>query len=236
MITGRGLGVRVLAGCEFSVAAPWGEMHLLGYYLPLGHGPLDEFLEQQRQWRAVRMEQMVQRLSDLGVELTVEDVREQAGGSAVGRPHVARALVARGVVPDVARAFDRYLGRGCPAFVAKHLPALREVTDLVRSVGGVTSAAHLGRRATRRALAKLKDLGVDAVEARHPSHDEGTSAKIERAAEHLGMLLTGGSDWHGGGKATGHGGSMGGVPVPGEWLAALDEQHDVRSSTQEVAS
>src|SRR5574341_736406 len=144
---GDQVGVTVIAGCEFSVAAAWGEMHLLAYYLPLGHLELDEFLTEQRGARAARGEEIVRRLHGLGLEVTDQDVRAAAGSGAVGRPHVARAMVERRLVRDVQDAFDRYLATGRPAYVSKRLPALAEVTELVRSAGGVTSAAHLSERA-----------------------------------------------------------------------------------------
>ncbi len=220
-------GLRLVRGCEFSVSVWWGEMHLLGYFLPLGDRALDAFLFEQRQRREKRGATIVHRLNAHGVQIGLDDVMRQANGAAVGRPHVARALVAAGTVPDVQTAFDRYIGGGCPAFVAKDLPAVSEVTSLVAQVGGLTSAAHLGRRASRAALGRLKDSGVDGVEVRHPSHDEDTTAKIERLATALGMLMTGGSDWHGD-----HGGpyrALGDVTIPADWLERLDDVANIRA-------
>jgi 3',5'-nucleoside bisphosphate phosphatase len=221
--------VRVIAGCEFSVGVWWGEMHLLGYFLPLGDPELDGFLDEQRQRRSARAATIVDRLNNAGVVLSLEDVMRESVGAAVGRPHVARALVVAGAVPDVSTAFDRYIGRGCPAFVAKDLPELTMVTSLVARMGGLTSAAHLGRRASRTTLARLKDLGVDGVEARHPSHDETVTARIERLGGELGMVLTGGSDWHG--DLSGHHDArgLGGIEVPGAWVEILDAYVNTRT-------
>ncbi len=221
--------VRVIAGCEFSVGVWWGEMHLLGYFLPVGDPELDGFLDEQRQRRSVRAATIVDRLNDAGIALSFEDVMRESVGAAVGRPHVARALVVAGAVPDVSTAFDRYLGRGCPAFVAKDLPELPMVTSLVARMGGLTSAAHLGRRASRTTLARLKDLGMDGVEARHPSHDETVTAKIERLGGEIGMVLTGGSDWHG--DEWGHHNTrrLGGIEVPAAWVEILDEYVNTRT-------
>ncbi|HEU4828605.1 MAG TPA: PHP domain-containing protein, partial [Gemmatimonadales bacterium] len=116
---GERLGVRVIGGCEFSVAAPWGEMHVLGYFLPAGSVELETFLAACREDRLRRGRLMAERLQALGVPVTFEDILRAAGGGAVGRPHAARAIIAAGAARDLNDAFDRYLGRGRPAFVEK---------------------------------------------------------------------------------------------------------------------
>ncbi len=108
---GEALGVRVVSGCEFSVKAPWGELHLLGYFLPPGHVRLEEFLAGTRAARQRRAEQIVTHLRRLGVTIELGDVVRAADGGALGRPHVARVLVQRGVCIDMNDAFARYLGR-----------------------------------------------------------------------------------------------------------------------------
>ena len=172
------LGVRVVGGCEFSVAAPWGEMHVLGYFLAPGIEVLEAFLTDCRADRARRGRAMVDRLHRLGIPVSHEDVLAEAEGGAVGRPHVARALLRRGQVASVGEAFDRYLGRGRPAFVEKSLPGFAEVADLVHRVGGVVSAAHLKDRGSRSLLLHLRESGLDAVETRHPSHDPDVRARL----------------------------------------------------------
>jgi predicted metal-dependent phosphoesterase TrpH len=131
-------------------------------------------------------------------------------------------------VPDIPAAFHRYIGFGKPAFVAKQLPAVGDVTALVRQRGGVTAAAHLRERATRSALEGLKDEGVDGVEVLHPAHDEATVARIRRLTENLDMLATGGSDWHGDGDVGGGRARLGALEVPEAWLVRLEELHRER--------
>ena len=167
---GARVGIRVVGGCEFSSAAPWGEMHVLGYFLPCNSAELESFLERCRADRVRRGREMVTRLQRLGVALEFDDVLRQSNGAAVGRPHVARAIVTQGSAIDVSDAFDRYIGRGRPAFVDKTLPAFREITELVHSVRGMVSVAHIKERGTRSFLERLKREGLDAVETRHPSH------------------------------------------------------------------
>jgi predicted metal-dependent phosphoesterase TrpH len=230
---GRECGIRLVMGCEFSVRAPWGELHLLGYLLPAGAPALDRFLAAQRSRRAERMEEIVRRLDGAGVAIELDEVVRTAGGGALGRPHAARALVAAGVVAGIGEAFDKYLGNGRPACVPKALPEIREVTALVRDLGGVTSAAHLKDRASAGVLRRLRDDGVDAVEARHPSHDDVVRTRIEGLAETTDLLVTGGSDFHADATAADPGRvPIGGVEVPIAWLERMDELHAGRRSAE----
>jgi predicted metal-dependent phosphoesterase TrpH len=165
---------------------------------------------------------MVERLHRVGVALGEEDVLAEAEGGAIGRPHVARALVRRGHVSTVGEAFDRYLGRGRPAFVDKTLPTFAAVAALVHQVGGIVSAAHLKERGTRTLLQNLRSQGLDAVETRHPSHDPDQRARLTDLALELGLLRTGGSDWHGESIGDEDHGTIGSEHVPIAWLEGIE--------------
>jgi predicted metal-dependent phosphoesterase TrpH len=220
---GERVGLRVVGGCEFSCAAPWGEMHVLGYFLPSQSAELETFLERRRADRVRRGREMVSRLQNLGVRLEFEDVLLQSKGGAVGRPHVARAIVRHGAALGISDAFDRYIGRGRPAFVEKILPSFRDVADVVHSVRGMVSVAHLKERGTRSFLERLKREGLDAVEIRHPSHDPDLRSRLTGIALRLGLLRTGGSDWHGDPEPGETHGALGSQEVPLEWLERLEE-------------
>jgi hypothetical protein len=215
------LGVEVIGGCEFSVGVAWGEMHLLAYFIESGDPAIEACLADARNDRVRRANAMVSRIAGLGLPLTVDDVHAEASGGAVGRPHVARALHRHGHVPTVQAAFDRYIGRGRPAFVEKELPAFRTVAELVHACGGVVSAAHLKSYGTVTHLERLRSEGLDAVETRHPSHHGDTLATITEAALALDLARTGGSDWHGETDPAGTHATLGSQHVPDEWLVAL---------------
>jgi len=214
--------VRVVSGCEFSTAAPWGEMHVLGYFLPPDDPMLNGFLVRRREDRVRRAREMVQGLQAWGVDVSFDHVVAEAKNAAIGRPHLARVLVRLGKVASVEHAFREWLGRGRPAYVEKALPTFRDVADLVHSVGGIVSGAHLKERGTRVTLTAFRDEGLDAVETRHPSHSGDTRARLTALAAALGLLRTGGSDWHGEENGEGGHAMLGSQTVPAEWLELMD--------------
>lgn len=221
---GAKLGLRVISGCEFSVRAPWGELHLLGYFLPATHEPLQQFLAETRAARIRRGEQMVERLQRIGIEISVAQITAVAGGGALGRPHVARALVERGVTVTISEAFHRFLRRGRPAYVEKPLPPLQRVTALIHAAGGLAVAAHLRGHGDEPTVRRLRDEGVDGIEVRHPSHEHEDERRLMDIAERLDLAVTGGSDWHGDeDTGTAHAG-LGDLDVPVEWLEALERR------------
>ncbi|PYO89287.1 MAG: hypothetical protein DMD58_09830 [Gemmatimonadetes bacterium] len=224
---GAKLGIRVIPGCEFSVRAPWGELHVLAMFLPHANERLQGFLRDTRAARRRRGEQIVAKLQGLGVPIELDDVEAQLSGGdggALGRPHVARALVDCGACDNISDAFRRYLGRGRAAYVEKPLPKLAEVTALVHEVGGLTSAAHLGDHGSEAQLRIFQDQGLDCVEVRHPSHAPAIEQRLLRIAERLGLGITGGSDWHGESEYGESHAPLGGMRVPDSWLAPLERR------------
>ncbi len=227
------LGVRVIPGCEFSVRAPWGELHVLALFLPYENERLQTFLRETRAARRRRGEQIIAKLQGLGVAIELEDVQAQllwggggggGDGGALGRPHVARALVDCGACDDISDAFRRYLGRGRAAYVEKPLPKLTEVTELVHAVGGLTVAAHLGDHGTEAQIRVFHDQGLDGVEVRHPSHAPAVEQRLTRIAERLGLGISGGSDWHGESEYGESHAPLGGMRVPDTWLERLERR------------
>jgi 3',5'-nucleoside bisphosphate phosphatase len=218
--TGEELGVRIINGVELSAVEGASETHLLGLHLG-DTSVLERGLTELREMRGRRAARIVELLQAQGVQVTLDDVLMQAGAGAIGRPHVARALVADGWAVDVRDAFDRYLAAGRPAYVAKDQLGMRDAIAMVHAAGGLAVLAHPGTSATRERLEALVALGMDGVEVKHPSHSPQDTARIRTLAEQLGLLPSGGSDWHGApdGPRT-----IGMMHVPIEWLTRQDER------------
>ncbi|MGQ0702127.1 MAG: PHP domain-containing protein [Gemmatimonadales bacterium] len=221
---GERLGVRVVGGCEFSTAAPWGEMHVLGYFLRAEDPVLAAFLHRCREDRIRRGREMVEGLQAWGVDVSFEDLAAETGSGAMGRPHLARALVRLGKVASVEEAFKLWLAKGRRAYVEKRLPSFREVADQVHRVGGLVSAAHLRAHATRAILETFKAEGLDAVEIRHPAHSGEFRDRLTGLAQPLDLSRTGGSDWHGEDNPEASHAMIGSQEVPLEWLELLDRR------------
>jgi predicted metal-dependent phosphoesterase TrpH len=224
----------VIPGCEFSVRAPWGELHVLALFLPPEDARLQTFLRDTRAARRRRGEQIVTKLQGLGVAIELEDVEAQLIGDdgALGRPHVARALVDSGACEDITDAFRRYLGRGRAAYVEKPLPTLAEVASLVHDVGGLTVAAHLGDHGNEGQLRTLQNQGLDCLEVRHPSHPPAVEQRLMRLAERLGLGISGGSDWHGESEYGDIHAPLGSMKVPDAWLTQLERRLELATRTK----
>lgn len=200
------VGIRVVPGMEISTRFNGVGMHLLAYHPDRADPALDAALTRVLDGRDGRVPQMVERLRALGIEVTVADVEFQAGASAAtGRPHVADALVALGVVPHRNDAFERYLGQGRPGFVERYAAGLDEMVQLVRAAGGVPVLAHAWGRHGRGAVtesdfAALADLGLLGIEVDHQDHTPEMRDALRGIARNLGLVVTGASDYHGTGK------------------------------------
>lgn len=200
---GRRLGIEIVTGIELSVEHAVGEFHLLGYLFDEDDAALQAALARFRDVRSARAVRIVERLQALGVDVTLEDVMREvpAGeGASVGRPHVARALMRKGLVGSIQEAFDRWLADGRPAHVEKAKMSAAEAIALVHGAGGVAVLAHpfTVPEPSREALVReLAALGLDGIEVEYPKHDAAERARLRRLAAELGLVATGGSDFHG---------------------------------------
>lgn len=213
-------GLELVAGVELSCADDRREVHLLGLCLA-DLAPMHEVLEAARQAREVRGAEMVERLNRLGIPVTHEMVAAEAGEGNVGRPHVARAVVAGGWCRDVREVFDKYLGDGRPACVDRRKLTLPEAIALVHRAGGVAVWAHPGSEGTREKVARYVALGLDGLEVRHPSHPPPDVERLARFCDEFGLVRSGGSDWHGEPETWK---PLGCMHVPAPWLDALRER------------
>jgi 3',5'-nucleoside bisphosphate phosphatase len=213
-------GIRVIAGVELSAYDQDHEVHLLA--LHLSHlGPLEKRLTDLRLSRHARAGRIVDRLNVLGVPLTLDEVLQQSNGGAVGRPHVARAMIARGLVSDFRDAFTRYLGAKGSAFVPKDRLSVEEAIAIAHEAGAIAIWAHPGDGGRRERLEPLVTAGLDGVEVRHPSHSSEDTKRLQALTDFFGLVPSGGSDWHG---AMDGPRRLGMMNVPIEWLEKQDER------------
>lgn len=204
---GREHGVRVVGGVEVSTDLDGHSVHLLGYGCDLTAPALAAELGRNREGRGDRLPLMCAQLTEAGVPVSVEEVLEAAAGApAVGRPHVADALIARGHVADRKEAFDLYLAEGRPGYVERYSTPLGLAIDLVHGSGGAAVLAHPWGRGSSRVLTVpvieglVRDHGLDGVEVDHSDHDEAARRELGALAERLRVVATGSSDYHGTGK------------------------------------
>jgi predicted metal-dependent phosphoesterase TrpH len=206
------VGVTLIPGMELSCGYEGVDVHILAYAFNPHDERIDARLRSFRESRQRRGSAIVERLRALGVNLDRERVEQLAGGGALGRPHVARALVEAGFVASVSEAFDTYLGTGKPGYVDKEKFRIDEAVELIRSAGGVTSVAHPTLYPDHETLVPtLFDLGVDAVEVQHPDVGKWDRERYTHLARFRGKLTTGGSDDHGSVKTSE---TLGTVRVP----------------------
>lgn len=212
-------GVTLIPAVELSANLGEYDLHILGYFIDYEDAALATELARLRQSRHERAEVMVDLLKEAGFDLSVEDVLRFSEGGAVGRSHVAKALVERGAASTVREAFERLIGHGRPFYVPKAALTPAESIALVHAAGGLAVIAHPGvNQLPEQLLLSLIALGLDGVEAYHADHDEGSRAYFAQFAAEHGLLVTGGTDYHG---PTAPNPVLGSVDVPEYAIRAL---------------
>jgi predicted metal-dependent phosphoesterase TrpH len=207
-------GLEFVPGIEITAVADGVDVHVLGYFIDPSSEELAGFLAAQRQRRLDRVRQIVERLASFGMPLDADAIVAPGvtdTSKAIGRPYIARALVAAGHVPSVQHAFDHWLTPGRPAFVPRLAAAPAEVIARIHEAGGLASMAHPGLTRRDDDIPSYVEAGLDALEAVHSEHDAQTTARYLALADRLGVLVTGGSDFHG---DDAHGAEPGAASLP----------------------
>jgi len=227
---GDRLGVRIIPATELNTESDWGDVHVLAYFVDPDDAAFEAKMKWLRENRGRRVELMVERLNELGYQISVERVRDIAQGGSLGRPHIAQALFEAGHVPTYDAAFDTLIAKESPAYVSRVGLAPLEAVELVRAHGGVPSLAHPGTAlGLEELLPRLVDAGLAGIECYYGSHTPGWTAYCLGLAARYGLIPTGGSDFHGRGD---HGAGLGGVFVPPETIAALEAQRRTATTRQ----
>jgi 3',5'-nucleoside bisphosphate phosphatase len=222
--TAAGSDLDIVPGAEMSAELDGFSVHVLGYWFDPDHPELAVELERLRTERDRRAEETVERLVALGIAITIERVREIAAGAPIGRPHIASAVVEAGAAVDVREVFDRWLHDGGPAYVPKYAVDPASCVRLVVEAGGAAVLAHPGLYGGpetpaigARTVEAMVAAGLAGIEADHPDHDDAQRDTYRDLARVLGLVVTGGSDFHGDRKQL----DLGAVTTPREAVEEL---------------
>ncbi|MBW3622062.1 MAG: PHP domain-containing protein [Armatimonadetes bacterium] len=224
---GESFGVEVIDGIELAVEHA-GRFHLLGYGFDPQNAALNDRLVYIQEYRANRNRKMVEKMREYGLDITWEEVEAEAGGDLIARPHMALALKRKGIVQTPQEAFDRFLQDGGPVHVPKIKMTDEEAIGLLRGAGGIPILAHpltlkmgIGEELEAEVM-RLKGLGLGGLEVYYPQHGAEETARLSEIADRLGLVRTGGSDFHGDPKPMIRlGGVIEGQPLPNEVLENL---------------
>lgn len=215
-LAAAGTRIEVVPGIEISSALEAQDLHILGYFLEPQSSALRERLAKFRDERRERALAIVQRLDELGAPVSADEVFASAGPGVVGRPHVAQALLRAGHVPSIEVAFQKYLGARGSAFVPRPAFHSAEAVRVIRDAGGVAVLAHPGLLA-RGLVEQLSEAGLAGLEVWHPQHNMPAQKRWFQVAQELGLVPSGGSDFHGPHRGAG----LGDMPVPERTLNDL---------------
>lgn len=225
----RGTGLEVVPGIEINTDYREREVHILGYFIENSNPQFLEGVDRLARGRVKRITAMVQKLRDMGLQLTPEEVFAVAGPDVVGRLHVAQVLVNRNIVSSIGEAFEKYIGRGRPGYVPRTRFSPVEAVQLIRAGGGVPVLAHPGTIGNDEIIGLLIPYGLRGIEVYHPEHTGAQVRHYLYTARKLGLIATGGSDYH----RPGYRADLGEVCVPREVVRRLQE---VARSLQERRS
>ena len=192
----RGTTLRVIPGVEFSAAVGDRSVHLLGYFVDASNPPLQRLLARLREARARRGEAIVGALQQGDYDVTVAQVQRLSDGGALGRTHIARALVECGHAANIPDAFARLIGRGMPFYRPKEDVAPSEFLKAISSAGGISVLAHPGITQADDLIDSMVEDGLLGIEAYHVEHSAAQRGRYAALADERGLLVTGGSDFH----------------------------------------
>ncbi len=187
----------VLAGIELSTELLGEEVHILGYGIDYKDKELLKLLEEIQSHRKKRIKEIVVKLQSLGLAITHEQVIECAGPGTIGRPHLAKTLLANNYVETIEEAFNKYLAKGAPAYVPRYKLHPKEAIRLIKNVRGLSVLAHPGLIKSQKIIRKVLEMNIDGIEVHHPDHTWEERCRFEDIARENRLFITAGSDFHG---------------------------------------
>ncbi len=205
LAAGKRLGIEIISGTELSSRYEGRETHILGYFFDWQDATFQIRLTELRESRDQRNPRVVEKLNQLGLDISYEEVKTKSGAGSVGRPHIAAVLVDKGYVSSTKDAFDRYLADGAPAYVERESPESSEAIAWIREAGGVPVLAHPHWTKKQGAelvemCSTLKEAGLMGIEVFYSTHTKRQTSEYLELARKLDLLMTGGSDFHGDAK------------------------------------
>lgn len=218
--------LKVIPSVEISTDAPSGEVHVLGYFLDYTDRRLRSTLDRSRHSRELRAQRMIAKLGELGIRIEWQRIQKIAGSGAMGRPHIAQAMLEKGYIDSLKEAFAKYIGRGAPAYVEREKVTPREAIELILRANGLPVLAHpLTVNDPEAIVIELKTAGLAGLEAYYDGYTADEGKQLVSLAKRHALIATGGSDYHGLDDTTET--MIGGADVPMEsvrQLMALAEQ------------
>lgn len=201
MEAGKDLDIEVIPGCELSVEYP-GLMHIIGLWVTPDAPVLSSALRELRAKRNNRNNIMISKLQETGVDISFEEVKQLAGDAAMGRPHISRVLMNKGIISNIQEAFDKYIGPGGAAYVPKEKFSPEKAIAMLKSEQATVILAHpfslkLSPEGLRKELLNLKEMGLDGMEVFYPEHFAEQTRTYLKICQELDLLPSGGSDFHG---------------------------------------
>lgn len=227
---GEKVGLEVIPGVEISLDHQPGSMHVLGLFLDIKNKKLIEYLTVLQASRSSRNPKIIEKLNELGLAISMEDVQEISGGGQVGRPHIAAALLKDGYVSSNQQAFDKYLKKGAIAYFERSRLTREETVDMIHGAGGLVILAHpntLGVNGSSFSylMSELKEVGFDGLEVFYNSHSQTDEDRLMKIVDKNGFIISGGTDFHGQNKPSIKlGVGYGNMAIPYEVLQEMKRQ------------
>lgn len=188
---------KVIPGIEFSCICRDEEVHILGYFIDYKNPNIIDITNRLKSARLNRGIEIVKKINSLGMNLTVEEVKQFSGEEYIGRPHIARALIKKGYLSNIQEGFDKYLNRGKPAYVERYKMTIEDTIDLIKNSGGISILAHPGLLKDKSIIEYSIMLGIDGIECIHSKHTKKEVKLFSEIASSKNLIATGGSDCHG---------------------------------------
>lgn len=229
METGERLGVEVIPGMELSVEYGPGTMHILGLLIDPEDKGLNKTLAKLQESRSSRNPKIIEKLNELGMQITMEEVEKISGGGQIGRPHIAAALIKNGHVSSTQEAFDKFLKKGAIAYFERRRLSREEAADAIHGAGGLLILAHPGTLSLNgskldKLLSELKDSGFDGIEVFYNNHSQVEEDRLMKIADKLNFIISGGTDFHGKNKPSINlGVGYGNMAIPYEVLQEMKQ-------------